>query len=638
MVLVSSERTHKRDARQLDETSKPKIFKRGSTLPKEKRSHLRDSKGVKYGSALDSNPQSALDSSHNQVQSTKPNQSGTLLRTNAASSKKEAKKRRAITDHEDSKKHKSSATLSPKVADSSKHSEGSDDISDKQRSILARYTAQKSSSFDGLIDIIKTPDFSAPSLDHESANLVHKDVQDCCDELNPYGSLSQMLHFLSDTRLFPIYTPCVTSVNTLIPDVIVFQEVAIRELNIGSTRLGRGGASNVYPLEASNIVTISNNEYVIKLHTSYNGFRNELIILNHLFGEGKSILLLTGGIMPTVAWINPRSQQEYTDPKFTIDVLMSGQTNVAVDADNHPYFMWKPLGSTEEQVKYYGGLIFYRQKETLDVFLAKKFPGLSQNCKKYCMIIIMYKLLAIITEIHNKHVIHGDLKPSNIYIKIKDESVLLEDGYADEMHKKRLLKLLYDNIFIVVGDFTHSVVRSERKTKASKGGGTPEYRSPELFFGMTEIHNWVDYWSIGVIMTEFCTNSPFLKAFKSVDFRAVRNINDDSGEDKWRIVAQSWNIIWELLGDAFPIWEGVEKLPKYKFFLDAWNEYKGSRSDVPKTIFNFFEEQYGKEAVQLLKHMLDVDPPSRIVYFFNGQPIFHDVPHNCGSPFTLCTL
>ena len=89
-------------------------------------------------------------------------------------------------------------------------------------------------------------------------------------------------------------------------------------------------------------------------------------------------------------------------------------------------------------------------------------------------------ILEILAELHDKKIIHRDVKPENFVVD--------ENGY---------LKLVDLSIAKVVHNRTYTIT------------GTPHYMAPEVLSGQGYNHS-ADLWSLGIILYEFIMGSvPF---------------------------------------------------------------------------------------------------------------------------------
>jgi len=98
---------------------------------------------------------------------------------------------------------------------------------------------------------------------------------------------------------------------------------------------------------------------------------------------------------------------------------------------------------------------------------------------------IIRQMCDALEAVHEHGVVHGDLKPANVFLAEKAEG-----AGGDEDHVKLV-------------DFGLSKVHGlERLTKTGEVIGTPAYMAPELLTGEAEPDGRVDTYAIGVILYE----------------------------------------------------------------------------------------------------------------------------------------
>lgn len=97
---------------------------------------------------------------------------------------------------------------------------------------------------------------------------------------------------------------------------------------------------------------------------------------------------------------------------------------------------------------------------------------------------IIFKLCNILVSIHNKGILHLDLKPNNV-ILINDTEIKITDfGIAKMLYDEELVKGIY---------------------------GTPEYMSPEQHIGQ-KCGKYTDIYTLGIIFYEMLTGELPFKA------------------------------------------------------------------------------------------------------------------------------
>nr|AAL91258.1 AT3g48750/T21J18_20 [Arabidopsis thaliana] len=196
--------------------------------------------------------------------------------------------------------------------------------------------------------------------------------------------------------------------------------------------------------------------------------------------------------------------------------------------------------------------------EYLDLDLKKHMDSTPDFSKDLHMIkTYLYQILRGIAYCHSHRVLHRDLKPQNLLIDRRTNSLKLADfGLARAFG-------------IPVRTFTHEVV-------------TLWYRAPEILLGSHHYSTPVDIWSVGCIFAEMISQKPLFPGDSEIDqlFKIFR-IMGTPYEDTWR---------------------GVTSLPDYKSAFPKWKP----------TDLETFVPNLDPDGVDLLSKMLLMDPTKRI--------------------------
>ena len=141
---------------------------------------------------------------------------------------------------------------------------------------------------------------------------------------------------------------------------------------------------------------------------------------------------------------------------------------------------------SDNLVKYYDS---FEDNETFNIIMEyinglelKKFINEHKNSnspiEKLFIYFIITKICKGLKEIHKINVIHGNLKPSNIF--------------------------LAPNLIVKIGDFGIANQLNNANINTKEQVGTTRYMAPEIIMG--ENYNYkVDMWSLGCIIHELCT-------------------------------------------------------------------------------------------------------------------------------------
>lgn len=191
----------------------------------------------------------------------------------------------------------------------------------------------------------------------------------------------------------------------------------------------------------------------------------------------------------------------------------------------------------------------------LKTYITRNYPLSLPTIKK-----ILLSIIKGLSHIHSKNIIHRDLKPQNILINVdkNDHKVIKEVKIADFGLSRR---------------FAHSFGCQEIYTKNSM---TPLYRAPEIILGKENYSKEVDIWSLGCIFGEMVLGKPLF--FGESEIEVIKNI------------MQFFNITKK----------------NYSNFTDF-------SVDMPEAFFDKEQfKQLGKDGVDLLKQLLNLNPAERI--------------------------
>ncbi|KAF6167340.1 hypothetical protein GIB67_043201 [Kingdonia uniflora] len=196
--------------------------------------------------------------------------------------------------------------------------------------------------------------------------------------------------------------------------------------------------------------------------------------------------------------------------------------------------------------------------EYLDLDLKKHMDTCPDFAKDQRLIKrFLYQILRGIAYCHSHRVLHRDLKPQNLLIDRRTNSLKLADfGLARAFG-------------IPVRTFTHEVV-------------TLWYRAPEILLGSRQYSTPVDTWSVGCIFAEMVNQQPLFPGDSEIDqLYKIFSILGTPNED---------------------IWPGVTSLPDFKSAFPKWSA-KALATLVPNL------EPAG---VDLLSKLLCLDPRERV--------------------------
>ncbi|XBH86536.1 hypothetical protein VPH35_074173 [Triticum aestivum] len=184
----------------------------------------------------------------------------------------------------------------------------------------------------------------------------------------------------------------------------------------------------------------------------------------------------------------------------------------------------------------------------------------------------MWKLLTGAEMMHNRHVVHRDIKPGNILVG----------------ETRELVKICDLGLAISLSD----------KPPYNQAGTAP-YMAPEMIMGKRDYDALVDTWSIGCVFAELLTG----KTLFACDGQ------DDDDDDKIKVdIYQLWSIFRVLGVPDERTWPGFTSLPhttEALRLLPAGHNHSRLRDLFP-------EEKLSEEGFQVLQGLLTCNPDKRL--------------------------
>lgn len=176
------------------------------------------------------------------------------------------------------------------------------------------------------------------------------------------------------------------------------------------------------------------------------------------------------------------------------------------------------------------------------------------------------QLLDAVNFMHNKGILHRDIKGANLLLSRGNVLKLADWGLARK-HSNR------DRKPNKMSKYTHRVC-------------TLWYRAPELLLGETRYGPEIDMWSVGCIFAEWCYRKPILPGADEHD---------------------QLKLIFNLCGTPDPVrWPNHELLP-------LWHIFQGivKKSPRPNALSKRFAS-FNSEALNLVTQLMHLDPRKRI--------------------------
>ncbi|KAK0491072.1 Pkinase-domain-containing protein [Armillaria novae-zelandiae] len=223
----------------------------------------------------------------------------------------------------------------------------------------------------------------------------------------------------------------------------------------------------------------------------------------------------------------------------------------------------------------------YMDHDLTGILSQSQFSFSDAHLKSLC-----HQMLAGLSYLHHKGVIHRDIKGSNILINNRGELKLADFGLARFYQKRRRT------------DYTNRVI-------------TLWYRPPELLFGATVYGPEVDMWSAGCIMLELFTKKPVFQG------------NDE---------IHQLDVIYRILGTPTQDrWPDIINLP--------WYELVKPRDPVVNRFREMFQRWMSPAALDLAEQLLAYDPSKRASAVQAMEaPYFNSEQPEAERPYGLANL
>ncbi|EGR30860.1 hypothetical protein IMG5_122170 [Ichthyophthirius multifiliis] len=197
-------------------------------------------------------------------------------------------------------------------------------------------------------------------------------------------------------------------------------------------------------------------------------------------------------------------------------------------------------------------LIFEYFDQDLHVYIHQRdIYSLTYSVKK-----IIFQILLGLSQIHNKRIIHRDIKPQNI--------------------------LINDQGVVKIADFGISRIFNFPLKDLTMDIQSLRYKAPEVLLGYKRYSFQIDIWSVGCIFYELTINQPLFISFSEIDII---------------------NKIFQLLG--------TPDYQNFQFLFECEN-FKNNYAIFPKKNLRQFFSKFDDLAFDLITQMIEFDPNQRI--------------------------
>ncbi|KAI5859974.1 kinase-like protein [Durotheca rogersii] len=253
----------------------------------------------------------------------------------------------------------------------------------------------------------------------------------------------------------------------------------------------------------------------------------------------------------------------------------------------------------------------------LPYFRHQDFRKYYPHMSVYDMRVYFRSLFTALAAVHEKGIIHRDIKPTNfLYDPEKKRGVLVDFGLAeregvdtkpclcheDRQVRKQRLQQSVAFSSAQAGPQAGYPLNDTRPSRRANRAGTRGFRAPEVLFKCTEQTTKIDIWSAGVILlTILCRRFPFFNSADDVE--AMIEIATIFGSRRMKQAGQLHGCMFD---------SNIPTIGERGFSFEKIMLWSTCRSDGGKDGKSSFLTEEEKGAIEFLTRCMDLDPTRRI--------------------------